>query len=355
MSILYIVIILFILFIACAGKFMLNALSKDDEMSIADKFLDGGLTTILITLPTTSDAVLQFLYDLFKVPKSVTDAGLSPRWLIVIGIVFLFIGSILKIIDLTANYVILNMPGTIHHTKEDGMLKSLKAKHCDEIEASTENCQAAMPKLTQNKANGFLRDIQLQMNKFNDQTKNRRCFTGMAPIPFVIYAGTKHRGRDIKCYLEFDKATQQYLILNNNKKYPKLQKTEIGHVNSNEIVVAVSTTASVVEANIRQFNMPVFNLSLEEPKDNAIFSKKQLDDYVNDTITYISEVCKQNSNINKIHLLLSTQACYAYALGKNLVLMQNRVPQIISYHYIAPSYNVGIVVNGVAEGKIIKA
>ena len=55
-----------------------------------------------------------------------------------------------------------------------------------------------------------------------------------------------------------------------------------------------------------------------------------------------------------VHLLLATQACFAYAFGKSLVLMQNRVPQIVSYHYAAPSYKVGITINGSSAGRIEK-
>ena len=106
--------------------------------------------------------------------------------------------------------------------------------------------------------------------------------------------------------------------------------------------------------NTSQFNMPVFRLSIEAPKDNAIFSKRQLDEYVNETVTFISEVCKKNSNVVRVNLLLATQACFAYALGKALVLMQNRVPQIVSYHYIAPSYKIGLIINGVTAGQIVK-
>ena len=261
-------------------------------------------------------------------------------------------GVILNIVDASSKYVILNMPGTIHHTKEDGMLKSLKTDKCDEIETNTTNCQAEMQKLSLTKTTAILGDIQAQMDRFNRETKSKRCFTGMAPIPFIIFAGTRHRGSDIKYYLEFDKATQQYLKLNNAKEYPILNKSTITTTTSEEIVVAVSTTAIINETNTSQFNLPVFSLSLLEPKDNAIFSKRQLNAYINETVTFISEVCKKNSQVKRVHLLLATQACFAYAFGKSLVLMQNRVPQIVSYHYAAPSYKVGITINGSSAGRI---
>lgn len=327
---------------------------KDEETPASDKLIAGAVDVILATLPSFSDTAMQFLYDLFQIEKTATESGLSPKWLIAIGLVLLVAGVILKLVEASAGYVILNMPGTIHHTKNDGMLNALKIQNCEEIETNTANCQSEMQRLSQTRANAIIADIQTQMTRFNTMSRSKRCFTGMAPIPFVIIAGTKHKGRDIKYYLEFDKATQQYIKLSNDKQFPALNLPSISAIEAEEIVVAVSTTALINDANTSQFNLPVFRLSLTEPKDNAIYSKRQLDNYVNETVTFISEVSKKNSQVKRVHLLLATQACFAYALGKSLVLMQNRVPQIVSYHYIAPSYRVGIVVNGSAAGQVVK-
>lgn len=329
-------------------------IKKDEEKTTSDYLIQGGTDVILASLPTFSDSFLQLLYDFFQVPKTATDDGPSLWWLIVIGFILIAIGVILIIVDASAKYVVLNMPGTIHHTIEDGMIKALKTKKYEEIEISTAKSQEEMQRISQAQANKVLDDIERQMGRFNSQTRCRRCFTGMAPIPFIIYAGTKHKGNDIKYYLEFNKATQQYLKLKNDKSFPKLHKPAVDTVDADEIVVAVSTTARITESNIKQFGKPVYCLSLDETKDNAVFSKRQLDDYVNETVTFISGMCTKNSNIVRVDLILATQACFAYAFGKTLVLMQNRVPQIVSYHYVAPSYKVGLIINGNSAGQIVK-
>ena len=349
--------ILFVLIIAIViiGIFkLIEFFFANDDKDISDKLIEGGIALVVATIPSFSDKLIQFLYDFLNVEKSVVIDELSPWWLVGLGLLLLSVGIILKIIDASAKCVILNMPGTIHHTKDDGMLKALNTNNCDEIEISTTNCQAEMQKISQTKVKAVLGDMQLQMDRFNRMSNYKRCFTGMAPIPFVILAGTKHKGSDITYYLEFNKAIQQYVKLNKEKKYPKLIKPEIVSVNAKEIVVSVSTTAVINDTNTNQFKMPVFNLSLKETKDNAIHSKKQLNEYVNDTVTFISEICKKNSGITKVNLLLATQACFAYALGKAFVLMQNRVPQIVSYHYVAPSYTTGIVINGRESGQVVK-
>jgi hypothetical protein len=349
------VFILIFIVVGIIVKFLWETFfANDEEKAVYDKLIEGGITLILATIPSFSESLLQFLYDFLNVEKSVAINELSPWWLVALGLLLLSVGVILKIIDASAKCVILNMPGTIHHTKDDGILKALNTNNCDEIKISAANCQTEMQKISQTKVNAVLSDIKLQMDRFNRMSNYKRCFTGMAPIPYVILAGTKHTGSDIRYYLEFNKATQQYTKLNNEKKYPKLIKSEIVTIDTNEIVVSVSITAVINDTNTKQFKMPVFNLSLEKTKDNAIYSKKQLNEYVDDTVTFISEVCKKNSNIARVNLLLATQACFAYALGVALVLMQNRVPQIVSYHYVAPSYTTGIVINGRESGHIVK-
>lgn len=327
---------------------------SNEEETISDKMISGGIALLGATVPSSFDPILKFLYDFLRIQESEAETGVSLWVLIALGLLLLIIGIVLKILDSKAKYVILNMPGTIHHTKMDGLLKPLRISNCEEIETSTSGCQIEMPKLSQTRANDILKDIQLQMERFNRQSHCKRCFTGMAPIPFVVYAGTKHRGNDINYYLEYNRATQKYTKLNGEKHYPALHKPVITAVNTNEIVVKVSTTARVNEVDTRQFKTSVFSLGIEDPKDNAIFSKRQLNEYVNETVTFISDVCKNNSGITRVNLLMATQACFAYALGKALVQMQNRVPEIVSYHYIVPSYKVGLVVNGNSSGKVIK-
>lgn len=351
----YVILIIAAIIIAWVVKLLLHVLRfSGEDKPISDKLIEAGIGLVLATIPSFSDKVMQFLNALLRLSDTLPESSIQQGWLIGIGLFLLFLGVCLKIKDSTTPYVILNMPGTIHHTKDDGMQKSLNATKCEEIEVSTAGSQSEMQKLPQSKLNGILKDIELQMNRFNREKGKKRCFTGMAPIPFIIYAGTKHEGNDIKHYIEFDKSTQKYVKLNNVKSYPQLivPKTDCSSSVS-EIVVSVSTTARITEADTKQFNLPILNITLDKPKDNAIFSKKQLNDYVNRTVTAISELCK-NNDITTIHLLLATQPCFAYALGKSFITMQNRIPQIISYHYIAPSYSVGIIVNGKSRGNIVR-
>ena len=141
--------------------------NKDEEKNSADKLIAAAVEVILASLPSFSDEFLQFLYDWLQIQKTVGEEGFSPRWLMAIGLLLLVVGFILKGIDAAAGCVILNMPGTIHHTKADGMLKALKCQNCDEIETNTANCQTAMQRLSQTRANAIIADIETQMERFN--------------------------------------------------------------------------------------------------------------------------------------------------------------------------------------------
>lgn len=350
---LYFILILVAIIIALVVKLLLSVCHcLDDDKPVSDVLIVAGAELILANISSLGDKVIQFLYTLLRLPEPLPESSIQPGWLMGLGGIMLVLGIYFKIKDSSIPYVILNMPGTIHHTKDDGMQKSLNATNCEEIEISTADSQEEMQKLSQTKLNGILRDIDLQMNRFNGKTRCKRCFTGMAPIPLIVYAGTKHKGSDL-LYIEFNKSKQQYEKLNNEKSYPKLILPATSNISSDEIVVSVSTTARITNSNTMQFKMPVLNITIDEPKDNAIYSKKQLNDYVDKTVTFIAKVYK-DYKISKIHLLLATQPCFAYALGKSFVTMQNRIPQIISYHYVAPSYIAGIEVKGNTKGTLVR-
>lgn len=69
-------------------------------------------------------------------------------------------------------------------------------------------------------------EIEEQVNAFKNETiERKRGYTGIAPIPFIMYAGTLLERGEINYYYEFDKIdTNDYYKLEHkkNKKYSKL-------------------------------------------------------------------------------------------------------------------------------------
>lgn len=72
----------------------------------------------------------------------------------------------------------------------------------------------------------ILAEIEEQVNAFKNETiERKRGYTGIAPIPFIMYAGTLLERGEINYYYEFDKIdTNDYYKLEHkkNKKYSKL-------------------------------------------------------------------------------------------------------------------------------------
>lgn len=251
---------------------------------------------------------------------------------------------------------LLNMPGLTNHNAKANHIFEPIGREGQEILLETDCDQTTMANLTKQSLKSIIKQIQDKVSEFSNKD-GIKCFTGMAPIPFIIYAGTKHKRNDISYYLEYSRSGSKYLALNNNQTYPALQLTPITTTDGSEAVIAFATTADITEVNIQQFRCHVFRAELCETCNNAIFSLPQLYDYVDTLLIYIENIHKQNPNLIRIHLLCSTQTCFAYHLGTKLVNMSNRLPQLVSWHFISshqPVYTVGLIITGSEAGQIVK-
>ncbi|MDU2895244.1 MAG: SAVED domain-containing protein [Clostridium sp.] len=207
-------------------------------------------------------------------------------------------------------------------------------------------------------------EIEDKVKAFKNEAKAfRRGYTGIASIPFVIYAGTFLERTSIDDFYEFDKVTtQDYYKLSDKSKnnYPELKViTDINSLNNSEsdAIVAISVTGKISDEDISQFTTDnIIRIEVDNPKDNTITEVAQLDKYTNVIMTLIEELGKKIPSLNTIHLLYSGQSCMALELGKRCI-DSTRLPEIISYQYERQSekkYPWGIVVNGMNKGKLIK-
>lgn len=193
------------------------------------------------------------------------------------------------------------------------------------------------------------------------------CFTGMAPIPFEVYAGTCMTGHTIKRFFEYKRSEDTYYELIHkhivspmrwlkNKKIPTLTESILTGDNSAEVVIAVSITQKVQDSDLTQFNYPIIRLGIDNPKDNIITSIIQLRDYVNKTNELIIELKNIYPNLTRIHLVSAVPSCYAFDLGCKLGHLDNRFPEIVVHHYVStasPKYKYGIVVTGENKGNLV--
>jgi hypothetical protein len=281
--------------------------------------------------------------------------------LLVSGIVLIILGIIVGR-SIRTRFYILNMLGKVKHEISDvATIKSLKLKDY-QIKETILDLRWAINDVNQQtwkKAKALIEEYASEFSARSDASAV--CFTGMAPIPFEVYAGTCMAGRLVKRFFEYKRSTDTYYELTDghifdsimswikNMKIPFIADTVITGDDSAEVVIAVSITQEIQDSDLVQFNCPIIRLGIDKPKDNAITSIRQLRDYVNKTNELIIELKKIYPNLTRIHLVCAVPSCYAFDLGCKLSYLENRFPEIVVYHYVAtatPKYKYGIVVTG---------
>lgn len=180
-------------------------------------------------------------------------------------------------------------------------------------------------------------------------------YTGIAPIPVVALIGTCFYKIKIKNYYEYVNKDSIVVKLNNNIKYPKLELTIRNRDSKkNYALITVSTTASIQEYQISQFgNCLHYEYKIKNPKQNSIFSIKQLSNYsniINEQINKISSI----NNINRIYIIFASQSSLAFEVGKQI--NDRMVIEVVVCHYqngASPAYQWGIAISGKNKNKYI--
>lgn len=197
-----------------------------------------------------------------------------------------------------------------------------------------------------------------KVTSFIEQSNNyKRAYTGIAPIPIVALIGSYMRRKQIDYYIEYNKNKDKYIYLNNKNKFPELKLTISNkESNSNDVLLLIGTTAKITDNQYKYFShLKRYNLEIDEPKNNSIYSKKQLFNYRDKVINTIENISDENNNLNSIHLLCATQSCLALEIGK--MIDSTRHPPIIIYQYTAEKnskYSWGITLNSVNKEFLVR-
>ncbi|WCK57138.1 SAVED domain-containing protein (plasmid) [Aneurinibacillus sp. Ricciae_BoGa-3] len=210
-------------------------------------------------------------------------------------------------------------------------------------------------------AKEIIQILQEKVKSFKDEsTEFKRGYTGIAPIPFVMMAGTFLAKERIDEYLEFDKKeTQKYYRLVKGNDFPPLQITDFNTINQNaeDVVIAITLTTKITNADLSQFNgFPVVRVSVPTPQDNVIRYKQQLIEYKSKIADLIEDIGANLPLLKRVHVCCASQSCLVLELGKEID--NRRMQQVISYHFYAQGqhrYPWGIVINGHEKGKLIQA
>jgi hypothetical protein len=207
--------------------------------------------------------------------------------------------------------------------------------------------------------------IKNECSSFVSFTSNSECayFTGMSPIPYEVYAGTFLNGSNVNEYLEFDSK--------NSKKFYKLEKTSATqkelispnpfHINeteniieSTELNLSIEVTSKISSGDLDQFqSLSSLKIGLQQNKDNLIREIEQLNSLKNRISRLMEEYGKKG--INRIHITAAIPSCLAVEIGKEIVQLGNRLPEVVVYHYVRTSekkYPFGLIVNGARKGEL---
>jgi len=358
--------IILLIIIISAVVFFASTKKTSKDVSISNAIIVTGLGMFSTSIPKTfTDFVLLLL------GKSVQN-GINPYVKMICGFILLIFGMYYRK-NLKEKTYVLNMHGLISRDiSDESAIKELKLADYKVKEQIID----FIPYFNKGRIDAQMNDficshVEKDVNKFTSKiTDNVGCFTGMAPIPYTIYAGTFMEDANIKRYFEYDGRPGKkvyYELKNATKKqkkkgWGKLKTYFPNEINaqSSEIVLAISISHMISDDNLCQFDgKDIVRLQLDNTDDNVIRFKEQLDEYSYKICQFINkELDKKYPKLQKIHLVASIPSCVSIEIGKSFGLKQNRNINIVSYHYVrgsSPQYKFGIYINGEnAKGKYVE-
>ncbi|MCM3786220.1 SAVED domain-containing protein [Neobacillus mesonae] len=344
-----------IIILLIGGFFVVKHLAnKQREEAIADTVMTVGIELIVTSFGTFDDKLFAFLSH-NEVKNNIVQLAT--------GSILLIIGLFLML-HIKNKMYILNINGMFHerrienHHREVGLNQfQFKEKEIDFVRLFKKGVDSEV-------ANDIIEEIQQKINSYKLESRDKkRGYTGVAPIPFVMMAGKYFERERMDEYFEYNKLEQTYYQLEKKpigKKFPKLKPhvqdpfALIDASTCNEIVVAVSLTATISDQQLSQFNCPCIHLTVPSPKDNLIVYKEQLREYVQTTYELLNSSDQNLPKIEAIHFIISGQSCFAFEIGK--LIDDNRMKAVINYQYSAQSstkYPWGIKINGEQKGTFI--
>lgn len=334
-------------------EFILNIVDSNAESGLSGGLISAGITLIVSSFPSTLDSLINLFG--FSLAGELSEQKVN-NWSIGVGFVLVAIG-IWCLFYIRDRIYVLNIFGLFiqPEVSEEQNIKNLKLVDfkVKEIIIDFVDIFKSQNKLTKKTNDIIVNKIKKDCEKFKNRSNGfANCYTGTAPIPYTILAGTYLADSHIERYFENDKRINKLVELNKKKRgYPELKQElpDNRTADSREIVVAVSITQTIQDSDIEQFkNMDVVRLYLDIPKDGAIESLNQLNDYKDKMINCIETLKNEYSKVETIYLIASMQSCLSVEIGKMISLKNNRIPKIISCHYIrsnTPKYPFGIVVS----------
>lgn len=352
--------------ICIAIGFIFSKVSNSDrEQDIFRLFVSSGIGLILTSFATTSDKVLDIVNALVG-----HNMNTSENNYISIFCGFLLIGvGIYYRRNIRDRFFVFNFISRAKKVISDvNSVKDLKLSDFKLREQIVDVVRMFDDgkSMTKTSCKFITGEIEEKSNCFINQSKDfKKAFTGMGAIPFTILMGSYLSEVEIDDYFEYKHSDGKYYVLKNKKWYQKSNDFQRFVDNGamqlrtcSEVVIAISVTREVIDTDLEQFRgVHIIKMKVDNPKDNIIITREQLNYYANEIIEKMESLKTTCIGVQKIHLVGAIPSCLSIEIGRRISLKSNRIPQVVSYHYIAnntPKYGWGIVVTNIDKGKFIK-
>lgn len=361
-------IVALVILLICIGTYISikKFLENKRENSFSTLLFTSGMSLVLSSTSDFWDKALIAIGIIAQYDNASLLVSEFNLFYFFLGSFLIFLAIILHFYSKKKLYV-LNMNGYLK-MRVESYLPTLKVQNCDFKEREIDFINIYKLFNVKKDIDIFQcirAEIEDKVKAFKEETsKVTKGYTGIAPIPFIMFAGTFLSRVKIDEYFEYDKIhTKTYYTLKDAKMFDKCPELKdytdysIFDENKTEAVVAVSLTRQITDFQVSQFTdkANVIKIGVDNPQDNLIRYKQQLDSYVNFIMDKLEQLAEDYPQIDKIHLLYSGQSCLALELGKRCE-DSTRIPQIISYQFENQSpikYPWGIVVNGNYKGELI--
>ena len=366
-----VIIIIVLLLIVCLGGYLAikQFIKNNRENSFATLLFSNGMLLIVSSSSSFFDKVLVGIGVIAQYDNAVSLAGEFNIFYFVLGCALILLAIAMHLYSRKKLYV-LNING-YSNMKVESYIPEIKVQNSDFKEREIDFINIYQHLFSVNKDIDSFECIKAEIRDKviafrNETAKITKGYTGIAPIPFIMYAGTFLNRVKIDEYYEYDKIkTKTYYTLKGKtilNKYPELKDcTNFNSFDENksEIVVAVSLTRRITDSQLNQFidRANVMKIEVDNPNDNIIKYKQQLDDYVNFIMDKFEQLTRDYPNTIKIHFVYSGQSCLAFEIGKRCV-DSTRIPQIISYQFENQNqikYPWGMVINGSHKGDLVRS
>lgn len=166
---------------------------------------------------------------------------------------------------------------------------------------------------------------------------------GILHTPFALRVGYIIGDGREAILLHKNRNDDFYSNLSNSTTYPSLKVSCNLVDNSDELIVAISTSFPITDDSLDQFkinNRNSMKFELESSMGfDSISSSHQCFEYRKQILNDIREIVRENK-IHTIHMVLATSVCFTYYLGQGLNKQYD--PKIICYNFSERKYNWGI-------------